>query len=85
MTETPKTPWVDRIKQNMALEGKTTAQKGMVFARGAGTAVGIAMAGDALFRGKTSDGEDRSGLARMGQFLVGGGIAAGSLIAGKGR
>ena len=57
--------------------------KGMAFARGAGVAVGAAMAGDALFRGKTADGENRGALARVGQFVVGTGLAAGSLVGGR--
>lgn len=59
--------------------------RGAGFARIGGVGVGVAMAGDSLFRGKTSDGEDRSGLARVGQAVLGTGIAVGSLVVGRGR
>jgi hypothetical protein len=55
------------------------------FARCAGTGVGVYMMGDALLRSKKSDGEDRSGASRLIEFVVGGGVAAGSALAGKGR
>ena len=62
-----------------------SGQRGVAFARGAGVGVGVAMAGDALFRGKTADGEDRGMLARLGEFVLGTGVAVGSLVVGKGR
>jgi len=70
------------LKQNFAwAEGN----KKVVFGRLVGTGVGLAMAGEALFNSKTADGEERSGLARVGEFVLGTGVAAGSLLAGKGR
>lgn len=59
--------------------------KGVAFGRTVGVTAGVAMAGDALFRGKTADGEDRSALARLGQGVLGLGIAGGSLVAGAAR
>lgn len=56
----------------------------VAFGRIAGVGAGLAYAAGAL-RSQTADGEDRSALARLGQLVLGGGIAAGSLIAGKGR
>lgn len=73
--------WGD-IKNIVGREGVTWGQRGVGFARVGGIGVGAAMAGDALFRGKTSDGEDRSMLARLGEFVLGTGIAATSLLRG---
>lgn len=72
----------DAVKQNFKWEA---GNKGVVFARGAGVMAGVAIAGDALFRGKTADGEDRSALARMGEFVLGTGVAAVGLASGKVR
>jgi hypothetical protein len=72
------------VKDNIAGEWKT-GSKGVAFGRVAGTGVGLAMAGDALFRSQNSEGEDRSALVRLGQGVLGLGVAAGSLIAGRGR
>ncbi len=66
-----------------AQENFSHVNKGIVFARSTGVAVGAAMAGDALMRGKDVDGKDRSALGRMVEFVVGGGVAAGSALAGR--
>ena len=71
------------MKNAFTSAGEGNRMKG--FGRIGGVGVGVAMAGDALFRGKTSDGEDRSGLARVGEAVLGTGIAVGSLVAGRGR
>lgn len=68
------------VKHNFRWED---GNKRMAFARGAGVGVGAAMAGDALFRGKTADGEDRSALARVGEFVLGSGLAVTSLARGS--
>lgn len=97
MTDKPVVgPWTQRfaanakegfqdIKNIVGGEGITMKQRGVGFARVGGIGVGAYMAGDALFRSKTADGEDRSALARIGQFVLGTGVAAGSLVVGKGR
>ena len=80
-----------RLKQNSV--GETLKQnfewkegnQGMVFARGAATAVGAVMAYNAVMHDKTDEGEDRSMLVRLTQFIVGGGIAAAAVLAGKGK
>ncbi len=76
---------LDDIKKVVGGKEVTMGQRGIGFARVGGMGVGAYMAGDALFSGKTADGEDRSALARMGQIVLGAGIAAGSLVVGKGR
>lgn len=95
MTDKPEigrwTKFVGQAKEglgdmkNIVAKEATLGQRGVGAMRVTGVGVGAYMAGDALFRGKTEDGEDRSLLARLGQFILGGGIAAGSLIVGKGR
>lgn len=60
------------------------AQRGVGFARVGGVGIGLYIAKGAL-ESKTVDGEDRSALARIGQAVLGTGIAVGSLVAGKGR
>lgn len=101
MTDTPAKSWVQRVSghekfadaakagfqdvKNIVGKDATMGQRGVGFARVGGVGVGAYMAGDALFSSKTVDGEDRSMLARIGQFLLGGGVAVGSLIVGKGR
>lgn len=98
MTQTPDKPaigawtrYVTHAKEgvqdikNIVGKDVTMGQRGVGFARVGGIGVGAYVAGDALFRGKTADGEDRSALARVGQFVLGTGIAAGSLVVGKGR
>lgn len=54
------------------------------FARVGTTGVGLAMVSDALLRSKSS-GEDRSALVRMGEGVLGLGVAAAAVIAGHGR
>jgi hypothetical protein len=63
---------------NPVSDGKKLAAFGKV----TGIGVGVAVAGDALFRSKTADGEDRGLLARLGEFVLGTGIAAASLLRG---
>jgi hypothetical protein len=63
----------------------TSGSRGIAFGRIAGVTAGAAIAGDALFRGKDSDGNDRGLLARLGEFVLGTGVAVGSLVVGKGR
>lgn len=67
----------ETVKQNFAGDWKA-GSKGMVFGRTVGTGVGLAMAAHA-FKGVDSNGEDRSALVRMGEFVLGTGIAAASL------
>lgn len=62
----------------------TTAQRGVVFGRVIGVGAGLAIAKGAL-ESKTVEGEDRSALVRLGQFVLGAGVATASLVAGKGR
>lgn len=73
------------IKNIVGGEGTTWAQRGVGFGRVAGVGVGVAVAGNALFNSRSADGEERSMLGRLAQFIIGGGIAAGSLIAGRAR
>ena len=54
------------------------------FARVAGVGVGSYIALGAL-QSRDADGNERSGLVRIGQAVLGTGIAAGSLIVGHGR
>jgi hypothetical protein len=100
-TTTPPGFWVNRVSGPQGVFGRANqigtwntvkenfkwqeGNKPMVFGRVAGTGVGLAMAGDALFRSQNSEGEDRSALVRLGQGVLGLGVAAGSLIAGRGR
>ena len=74
-------PLGETIKQNFKWEGN----QGTVFARGAAITVGAAMAYNAVAHDKTDDGEDRSMLARLTKFIVGGGLAAAGLLAAKGK
>lgn len=55
------------------------------FGKCATTGVGVAMMADAAFRGKKGDNEDRGAVGRVIEFIVGGGVAAGGILAGKGR
>ena len=59
--------------------GSTTRVVGAI--RGASVAVGATMAVDAIFR-STSNGEDRSGWARLGEGLLGAGMVAGGVLSG---
>ena len=74
---------LDDIK-NIVGKDVTMGQRGVGFARVGGVGVGLYIAKGA-FESKTADGEDRSALARIGQAVLGTGIAVGSLVAGKGR
>lgn len=71
----------DTLKQNFAWKDN----KAVVFGRVAGTLVGAGMAYDAVAHSLTADGEERSGLVRLTEFIVGGALAAGSVLAGKGK
>ena len=70
------------VKEAKFWEGEKTAmQRGKGFAR-AGAVVGSAIAvGDALFRSKNSEGEDRSGSARLHEAVAGGAVGAAALFA----
>ncbi|MFZ4540413.1 MAG: hypothetical protein ACOYNL_01215 [Rickettsiales bacterium] len=65
--------------------GLTQGKRAVAFGRVTGVTAGTAIAGHALFSGKTAEGEDRSLLARLGEFVLGTGVAVGSLVVGKGR
>lgn len=60
----------------------TEGRKAQAFGRVAGVAAGAGLMADAVMRSQ-SNGEDRSGVIRLVEFLAGGGVAAGSLLAGK--
>ena len=70
------------LKDNFRWEA---GNKGMACGRGAGVAAGGAIMADAMFRGKKGNGEDRGAVGRVVQFVAGGGVAAASALAGKGR
>lgn len=70
--------------KNIVGKDVTLGQRGVGFARVTGVGAGLAIAAGSL-RSQTVDGEDRSMLARLGQAVLGLGVAAGSLIVGKGR
>ena len=76
-------PW-DVIKNNF--DHKSAGNHwGKVAFRSVGSVAGVGMVADSVFRSKTSDGEDRGTAGRIIEFIVGGGVAAGSLLAGKAR
>ena len=62
----------------------TEGHRGLAFARVAGTGAGLAIAAGAL-QSKDAEGNDRSALARVGQAVLGTGLAVGSLALGRGR
>ncbi len=72
----------DTLKENF----KFKDGNGMyAFGRVVGTGAGAYMAYDALSRDMTDDGQERSGLVRLTEFIVGSGLAAASVLAGKGK
>jgi len=77
--------WGSAIKQGAGEMQfwKAGNHKGVAFGRIAGVGAGVALAGDALFRGKTGDGEQRGFVTRVLQFGTGAAVAAGSLAAGR--
>lgn len=70
------------LSQNFKWE---TGNTPFVFARGIVTTAGAVMAYQAIANDKTAEGEDRSMMARLTQFIIGGGVAAGALLVGKGK
>lgn len=70
----------DQVKKAFSLEkGITLGDRGIGFARVGVTAVGAGIAMGAL-RDKNPDGTDRSALARLGDLVIGGGVAAGGVL-----
>lgn len=78
-----KDGWGNAVKDNFVNEWKT-GSKGKVFGRTLGTGVGLVMAADA-FRSIDANGEERSGLVRLGEGVLGLGITAASLAGGRVR
>lgn len=84
---TQKDGFTKALKQNgekmqFWKEGMTVGERGKAFAHG-GAAVGAVVGmGDAIFRSKNSEGEDRSALMRMAEFVVAGGVGAVALVGG---
>jgi hypothetical protein len=73
------------IKNGINVFDKATEGKRLgAFGRVAGVGVGSYIALGAL-QSRDADGNERSGLVRVGQAVLGTGIAAGSLIVGHGR
>lgn len=86
--------WIDRVKPNAGKswgEVKSAfskeAPQGRIkgFARVGAVGVGATMAYKAIVNDRTADGEERSGFARLGQAVLGGGLMAASVLAGHGR
>lgn len=88
---TGKDAMFGRLKQNSLAETlkqnfKFKDGNGIyAFGRVAGIGVGATLAYDAMSRSVTDDGQERSGLVRLTEFIVGGGLAVGSVLAGKGK
>jgi hypothetical protein len=84
-----KKGWSGAMKDGLSDIGKgfklEKGYKAVAFGRTIGVGAGLAVAGDALFRSKDEDGNDRGALARLGEGVLGLGIAAGSLAAGRAR
>lgn len=72
----------ETLKQNFEWK---EGNRGLCFARGFGVGIGGVMAYDAVSRDMTADGQERSGLVRLVEFIVGGGLAAGSVLASRGK
>lgn len=58
------------------------APRAKAFAHGSAVVGSVVGMGDALLRSKNSDGEDRSALLRMAEFVVAGGLGTVALIGG---
>ncbi len=71
----------DEIKSGINVFDKATEGKRLVaFGRVAGVGAGLAIASGAL-RSRDENGYERPLLARVGDLVIGGGIAAGSMVA----
>lgn len=96
MSDTPTKgfSWAERVK---APAGKSWDQVKTAFSKDAGEvgrmkgfarvgAVGLgAYIAKGALESRTADGEERSGLVRVGQAVLGTGIAAAGVLAGHGR
>jgi hypothetical protein len=73
----------DEIGHGVSFSSTATAgERAVAFGRIGAVGVGAYIAASAL-RSKDAEGNDRSGLARIGQAVLGTGMAAGALVAGR--
>ena len=79
-----KAGWGD-VKNIVGKSGEVTmGQRGVGFARVAGVGICLSIAKGA-FESKTADGEERGALGRLGQAVLGTGVAVGSMVVGGAR
>lgn len=89
IVRTQKDGWTKAVKANgekmkfwsSDIEG--FAARGKAFAHGSAVVGSVIGMGDAILRSKNSEGEDRSAMMRMAEFVVAGGVGAAMLVGGR--
>ncbi len=89
IVRTQKDGWSKAVKANgekmkfwsSDIEG--FAARGKAFAHGSAVVGSVIGMGDAILRSKNSEGEDRSAMMRMAEFVVAGGVGAALLVGGR--